>query len=89
MKSIIGEGGAKVAFFHLKLGECLDDVDETNRRFTSMFKMGTPILEKAILKELQARLGVPAGERPAFNFEESVKELRRALATRDARGNQR
>ncbi len=89
LKAIIGEGGAKVAFFHLKLGECLDDVGETGRRLTLMFKMGTPVLEKAIVKELQARLGVPAKEQPSFNFEDSVEELRRVMAARGARGNRR
>ena len=87
LKHIIGEGGARVAFFHLKLGECLDDVRETDRRLTSMFKMGTPVLEKAIVKELQARLGVPAKEKATFNFEASVEELRRVMVARDARGN--
>ena len=89
LKAIIGEGGAKVAFFHLKLGECLDDVGETGRRLTLMFKMGTPVLEKAIVKELQARVGVPAKEQPTFNFEDSVEELRRVMVTRDAKGYQR
>ena len=87
LKHIIGEGGAKVAFFHLKLGECLDDVRETDRRLASMFKMGTPVLEKAIVKELQGRVGVLAKEQPTFNFEESVEELRSVMAARRARVN--
>ena len=89
LNHIIGEGGARVTFFHLKLGECMDDARETDRRLTSMFKMGTPVLEKAIVKELQARAGVPDNDQPAFNFVDSVERVRRVMAARVARGNQR
>jgi hypothetical protein len=88
LKSVIGEGGAKVAFFHLKLGECLDDPEETNRRFTSMFKTGTPVLEKAIVKELQAQIGVVAAEQTTFNFQDSINSLRKESASQVARGIQ-
>jgi len=83
LRSIIGDGGAKVAFFHLKLGECMDDPAEVDKRFTSMFKMGTLVLEKAIVKELQTRIGVVAAEQTEFSFKDSVKRLEKVSAGKD------
>jgi len=67
----------------------MDDPAEVDKRFTSMFKTGTPVLEKAIVKELQTRIGVIAAEQTEFDFQDGVKRLEKASAGRDLRVSQR
>ena len=89
LKCVVGEGGAKVAFFHLKLEECLDDPEEVDRRFTTMFKLGTPVLERAIVKNLQERIGVVAKQPESFNFLEAVSQLHKRSKGLLSGGSQR
>jgi len=77
---ILGDGGAQAAFFHLKLDDCLDDPQETDRRLSLLFKTGAEVLERAILRELQKRIGVTFKETD-FSFEKGVDELQRFTAT--------
>ena len=56
MKKMVGESGMHATFYYLELVEVLHRPVEFHKRLQSMFKEGSEIIEKAILRELYGRL---------------------------------
>jgi len=70
----MGESGMKAIFFHVELGDYIEDAGEFHRNLYEMFGDGAVILEKLIAKELFRRLGLPYSEKNNFDFKRCVNE---------------
>jgi hypothetical protein len=76
IRYVISESGLKAILFRIDLGQYIDDPAEFHRNLYSIFKEGSIVLEKAIIKELHSRLKVPYIDKGNFDFGEHVKQAR-------------
>ena len=81
IRHVISESGLKAVLFRIDLGYYVDDPAELHRNLYSIFKEGSIVLEKAILKEFCSRLKVPYVGEGDFDFGEHVKRARELLIT--------
>lgn len=72
MKKMVGESGMHATFYYLELVEVLHRPVEFHKRLQSMFKEGSEIIEKAILRELYGRLNLEFKEQRGFGFADYV-----------------
>ena len=73
LRNLLGEGGTDAIVFHAKLTET-NDIRAIHQKLSSFFKMGTPVLERAIVKELFAAMKIPYHERDQFDFMKEFNE---------------
>ena len=76
IRHVISESGLKAVLFRIGLGYYVDDPAELHRNLYGIFKEGSIVLEKAILKEFCSRLKVPYVDGGDFDFGEQVKRAR-------------
>ena len=72
LKNAIGESGMKAVFFHLGLSEHIGDPEAFHKAMHPMFRDGTIVLEKIIVKELFRKLNVSDYFLGDFGFEKYV-----------------
>ncbi len=67
LRNILGEGGMNAVLFHTGLNKT-NDIQVIHQKLSSLFAQGTPVLERAIVKELFAEIKIPYNESDQFNF---------------------
>jgi hypothetical protein len=73
LKGVLGESPMRAVLFHLGLNQFATDARALHEKLRSTFLEGSVVLEKAIVKELWATVGIPHSESKHFDFEERVK----------------
>lgn len=86
MKDLLGAQGAESTFIHIKLVDYDKKPNEFHLRLTSIFKQGSAIIEKMIIKDLYKRLNVPLEGLPDFSYEEAVAHAMRYVRERAVKG---
>ena len=84
IRHVISESGLKAVLFRIDLGYYVDDPAELHRNLYGIFKEGSIVLEKAILKEFCSRLKVPYVDGGDFDFGEQVKRARELFIANQA-----
>lgn len=73
MKDLLGEDGAKATFFHLGMTDYDNKTKEFHVRMCTLFRGGTPTVERMIVKDLFNKLDIPFVEGDDQNYEKSVE----------------
>jgi len=82
MKNLLGEGPMQAVLFHLQFADLVDDPARLHKNLTSLFGEPATVIEKAIVKELFQRVGLPYEEGNNFEFVKSVNLAKTVLVTR-------
>lgn len=76
LTGILGEAGARAAFFHLKFTEAAT-ANEVHRGLVRIFGRGTQSLEFSVLGDLYARVGSAFEPEESLTFSEFVEEAKK------------
>ncbi len=71
LRNVLGEGGMNAVLFHTGLNKT-NDIQVIHEKLSSLFGPGTPVLERAIVKELFAEIKIPYHESNQFDFSEEL-----------------
>ena len=82
LKNAIGESGMQAVFFHLGLSEHIGDPQAFHQAMYPLFRDGTIVLEKIIVKELFRKLNVSDYFLGGFGFEKYVSFAKESFEIR-------
>ena len=82
LSQVLGEVGLKAVLLNMEFGNYIDDLGEFHRGLHSILDSGALVLERAVVKELFSRLGLPYEEGCDFDFAECVATARRMFAAK-------
>ncbi|MCS4537863.1 MAG: hypothetical protein HYY67_03265 [Thaumarchaeota archaeon] len=88
LKNAIGESGMQAVFFHLGLSEHIGDPEAFHHAMYPLFRDGTTVLEKIIVKELFRKLNVSDYFLGDFGFQKYVSFARENFKIRMNGGEQ-
>ncbi|MBI2127247.1 MAG: hypothetical protein HYU02_08075 [Thaumarchaeota archaeon] len=88
LKNAIGESGMQAVFFHLGLSEHIGDPEAFHKAMYSLFREGTIVLEKIIVKELFRKLNTSDYLLGDFGFEKYVNSAKEIFEKRMNGGEQ-
>lgn len=67
LRNVLGEGGMNAVLFHTGLNKT-NDTQAIHVKLSSLFGQGTPVLERAIVKELFDEIKIPYHDSNQFDF---------------------
>ncbi|MDG6905182.1 MAG: hypothetical protein JRN20_05275 [Nitrososphaerota archaeon] len=79
MRRIIGESGVQSVFYYLDLIKVLHRPAAFQKRLRSMFRSGSPAIEREILFGLYRRLNIPFQEQKGYDFADYVNLAERTF----------
>jgi hypothetical protein len=82
MRNVLGEGGMRAVIYHLDLDRT-NTIQSVHEKLISVFKMGAPVLERAIMKQVFSEMKMPYTESDYFDF---TKEFEEAYSRFDMTG---
>jgi hypothetical protein len=75
---LLGNEGAAATLYHLNLSPD-EDLKSIHEKLLAIFRAGTPVLERAIVKEACSEAGLRFQEKDSFDFVGEMKQVRRNL----------
>lgn len=82
LRNVLGEGGMSAVLFHTGISKT-NDIQVVHDKLSSLFGAGTPVLERAIVKELFAEIKIPYHESNQFDFMKELDDARKRFANRE------
>ena len=81
IRKVLGDSPTKAVLFRVQFTQCIDDPEGFHRNLTSIFGEPAAIIEKAMIKELFQRIGLPYEDGPNFEFISYVNLAKTILST--------
>jgi hypothetical protein len=73
MRAVLGEEARKATLFHLQVPDYEKHPKEFHVHLGVMFKLGAPVIEKVIVRDVYNRLDLRFDEDGHFDYENSMK----------------
>jgi hypothetical protein len=73
LSDLLGEQAKSATLFHLNLPDYEKRPKEFHVQLGGIFKLGTPVIEKMIVRDVYKRLNLRFDEQAAFDYEKSMK----------------